>query len=182
LICLCNWGTGDEHHSKSLNKIQLLQQLKEMGIFNQADYFQDVHTSMTKGSRHDFASMTNTLVHMSVIERGKYINSITDNETFKYKLAIANEYVWRLPEAGITAYDYTWLIYKYWIGYTLGYNSVTALRNYSDKYIPVIQQSYSNWKEFLIAYYAGRAFNVGHAPNIHRKCSTENRLPLQVTI
>jgi hypothetical protein len=163
LLTLCSAERGNEYlilNSRiTFSRRKLFKLFREMGIKNRDDFTKDIYASFRGGPRQEFSHLTSTLAALSEAERNAYISSATNDERLIYKLRIANDYLWRLPTAGIAAHDYTWVIFKCWAGCKLGYLTAEQKRKYLGEIIPLIQQSYSNWKEYMMGYYVGRAFN-----------------------
>lgn len=110
-----------------------------------------------EGQREDFIICRNELVMIPENEREDYIQSLNNEK--KVKMSLTNRYYRRIPAGNIGAFDFANCILFSRFGMKLGYLTKEEARDYMMKAANLSQNSYSNWMEYLSAYFIGLQFN-----------------------
>lgn len=114
---------------------------------------------LTQGRRADFDRDRYHLATLGSTNRTKYMESLKRGELRTTRLWIVNTYANRLPAAGIAAFDYAWylIICRAAMGDSQSSNAVALERMLL--IAQRIQQSYSSWEEYFLAYACGNQYD-----------------------
>lgn len=83
----------------------------------------------------------------------------TDRKTGGYRLV--NKYDKEMPLTGIRAWDYSKYVYLFRSALILGYYSETEFWGCIYEIGKKVQSEYLSWREYAIAYFAGREYDLG---------------------
>ncbi|PGV51994.1 peptide chain release factor A [Bacillus cereus] len=138
-----------------LGKRFLKRQLREFDCNDSAQLKEKIEWLLEEGTRQEFHTIHNQLTPLSEAGQKLSLTSQSSNE----KIYIVNYSLHMLPDAGIAAFDYAQCIYLSRIGNRLGYLSKKEAEHYMIQAAKLAQKSYSDWKEYFLAYHIGCHFN-----------------------
>ncbi|WP_028548586.1 DUF1266 domain-containing protein [Paenibacillus sp. UNC451MF] len=164
LTAMCIVGRDADYHVQNPNWIYtkrsyLRNLFKHWEIENADTLKENIKHSITIGQRKEFEDISCILSSLSEDGRLKYIESETGDANRKYKLTIVNQYLGRMPSGGIAAVDYTWTVFKCCAGLKMDYLTEEEKWSNIGEVIQIVKSNYSNWKDYLVSFTVGSAFN-----------------------
>ncbi|MDO3676369.1 DUF1266 domain-containing protein [Paenibacillus ehimensis] len=130
---------------------------KFWNIANTQELKQNVEWTIAIGARKEFGELYNWLSSVSEAERAS-IGQTTADPARKHQLSVVRQYVWRMPTAGIAAYDYSMAVFRACAGQKLGYITEQEKWAYIEEVIPLVKDDFSNWKDYLYSFNVGAVF------------------------
>ncbi|CAH1203493.1 hypothetical protein PAECIP111893_01981 [Paenibacillus plantiphilus] len=141
------------------NNKELLRKLfKTWGFDEKEDTVGDINKFFVEGHRQSFQQHLTKLSGMNEAEYREYTATITNNDQLRHHLYVVHYYSQSMPAGGIAAFDYSWIVFKCWAGYTLGHISEEDKWTYLADVIQLIKESFSNWEEYVFSYVIGRVY------------------------
>lgn len=131
--------------------------LTDWKIYDKESAKQILDWLLYKGFKEEFASYKNALLFLSERERDHYIDAILDKGE-ACKASIARMYMNRLPEASISAFDYSFCILLSQCAKKRRYLSKKDSLDYQLKAAKKAQEMFSTWTEYTTSYMAGIQF------------------------
>lgn len=120
---------------------------------------QEIERLLSEGIRKEYEEMSLTMSTIADSDRLRYIQSESADAKRKYRLSIVNQYLWRLPDGGVAAHDYSWAIFKCCAGVKLDYIKEEEKWDCVGRIVPMVKDSFSSWKDYLYSFSVGAAFS-----------------------
>ncbi|UHA75066.1 DUF1266 domain-containing protein [Paenibacillus sp. 481] len=113
------------------------------------------------GCREEYRSLHAHLFALSEQARNKYVE-VGDEKSDHAKLDVVHKCLYQLPSGNITAFGCAWAIYLSRIGVAKKYITEEEAWENKIRAARLIQQSYSSWDDFYIAFLVGNQYFSAH--------------------
>ncbi|WP_179135892.1 DUF1266 domain-containing protein [Paenibacillus sp. 32352] len=164
LTAMCIVGRDGDYHVQNPEWIYskrsfMRNMFAHWGVGSSDELKQNIEWSLATGQRKEFDDMTLLLSSLSEQDRMRYLESQKGDTAQSFKMSIVNSYLGRMPAGGIAANDYTWAVFKCCAGHKMDYLTEDEKWTYIGDIIQLVKSQYSNWKDYLISFTVGGAFN-----------------------
>ncbi|AKN29853.1 hypothetical protein Ccar_02945 [Clostridium carboxidivorans P7] len=129
---------------------------RDWGISNKADLLGSLNWLLKDGHGIDFLQERYFFSTLSETEQNTYLNRLDKNSSKYIQYSLIKNYDKITPNAGVIAWDYGRYIFLCRDGVFLNYISSEEAWNLMLKVAKLAQKAYSSWREYGLAYIAGR--------------------------
>lgn len=129
---------------------------RDWGISNKADLLRSLNWLLKDGHGVDFLDKKHFLSTLSEASQDSYLNRLDKNSSKGIQYHLVKNYNRSTPQAGVLAWDYGRYIFLCRDGALLNYISEQEAWKLMLKAAKLAQKAYSSWREFGLAYIAGR--------------------------
>lgn len=166
LSAILNEQNGYSHDSiyggrqRSAEQIKINKECleRDWNISNRQTLMDSLDWLWEDGHRSDFLKARSFFSALSENGQNDYLKAISKESDRYIQYHLIKAYDKKLPQAGILAWDFGRYVFLCRDGAFLGYISNQEAFELMLKVAKVIQKSYLSWKEYGLAYMAGRQF------------------------
>lgn len=141
------------------SKRELLREFGSMGIADTVSIQRHIEGCFQSGIRQEYQQMYIRLACMPRQQQEGYMERVPPISTEFYRLEIVLKMLHRMPSGGISAYDYIRGIYVAYGGHRLGWLTREQREAYCIKAMTAIRTDYTNWRDVILAFTIGYAFD-----------------------
>ncbi|MNH98974.1 hypothetical protein D3C73_517260 [compost metagenome] len=146
-------------------KSYIVYVLKIWNIKDAEDLKKVIAWLMEDGFRYEYKRMHSQLFALNEASRLKYLEESREEQDYT-KLDVVHKCLNQLPSGDISAYGGSWVILLCRIGILQQYLSEEEAWEYQLKAATMLQQNYSSWDDYFVAYSCGSHFSA-IKPGIH---------------
>lgn len=129
---------------------------RDWGISNRTELINTLNWLIRDGHGVDFLKERHFLSVISETAQNTYLNGLDKNSSKYTQYSLIKNYDKSIPNAGILAWDYGRYVFLCRDGIYLNYTSEEETWNLMLKVAKLAQKTYSSWREYGLAYIAGR--------------------------